>query len=166
MGGISVTGMGLFAVESHHQKERNLDTVFTKDDAFEFIMDRTHWQLDAKIARAYVDKSADTIEWLEDMGVHFVLMDKLTFPGEIHQTGHLVNSSKMGIGANATADLIDKLYARALSVGAEVQTEAAVTDIQKTDYGYQILYNRCFRKVKKQYQRKAVIITGGGIYGR
>lgn len=50
VGGISVTGMGLFAVESHHQKERNLDTVFTKDDAFEFIMDRTHWQLDAKIA--------------------------------------------------------------------------------------------------------------------
>lgn len=161
VGCISVTGMGLFAVESHHQKERNLDTVFTKDDAFEFIMDRTHWQLDAKIARAYVDKSADTIEWLEDMGVHFVLMDKLTFPGEIHQTGHLVNSSKMGIGANATADLIDKLYARALSVGAEVQTEAAVTDIQKTDYGYQILYTDASGS-EKTVSAKAVIITAGG----
>lgn len=161
VGGISVTGMGLFAVESHHQKARNLDSVFTKDDAFEFIMDRTHWRLDAKIARAYVDKSASTIEWLEDMGVNFVLMDKVTFPGEIHQTGHLVNSAKMGIGANATADLIEKLYARALELGVEVQTEAAVTDIQKTENGYYVLYNAASGE-EKELSAKAVIITAGG----
>ena len=81
VGGISVTGMGLFAVESHHQKGLNLDSVFSKDDAFHYIMDRTHWKLDGKVARAYVDKSADTIEWLEDMGVRFELMNKVTFPG-------------------------------------------------------------------------------------
>ena len=71
VGGISVTGMGLFAVESRHQKGLNLDSVFSKDDAFHYIMDRTQWKLDGKVARTYVDKSADTIEWLEDMGVQF-----------------------------------------------------------------------------------------------
>lgn len=161
VGGISVTGMGLFAVESHHQKGLNLDSVFSKDDAFHYIMDRTHWKLDGKVARAYVDKSADTIEWLEDMGVRFELMNKVTFPGEIHQTGHLVNSEKSGIGANATADLIDKLYARALKLGVEVRTEATVENIENVTRKYLVTYKNgagedCY------LEAKSVIITAGG----
>ena len=161
VGGISVTGMGLFAVESHLQKELNLDSVFSKDDAFHYIMDRTQWKLDGKVARAYVDKSADTIQWLEDMGVRFELMSKVTFPGEMHQTGHLVNSEKSGIGANATADLIDKLCQRALDLGVEVRTGAAVVDIEKTSAGYKVTYKNaaeeCF-----DIQAEAVVITAGG----
>lgn len=161
IGGISVTGMGLFAVESSHQKSRNLDSVFTRDDAFQFIMDRTQWKLNAKVARAYVDKSADTIGWLEDMGVEFVLMDKLTFPGEIHQTGHLVNSPRCGIGANATAYLMERLYGRAKELGVEVRTQALVSDIEKCPAGYLVSYRDDQGEIH-EIEAKAVVITAGG----
>ena len=94
------------------------------------------------------------------MGVNFVLMDKVTFPGEIHQTGHLVNSAKMGIGANATADLIEKLYARALELG--VQTKL-LEHIQKTENGYYVLYNaasgeeRIICKSSNHYSRRLYV---------
>lgn len=161
VGGISVTGMGLFAVESHHQKSLNLDSVFSKDDAFHYIMDRTQWKLDPKVARAYVERSADTIDWFEDMGVRFELMHKVTFPGEMHQTGHLVNSPKKGIGANATADLIDKLYQRALDLGARIRTQAEVTHIKKADKGYVVAY-KTGNGLIESVEAGAVIITSGG----
>jgi len=35
-------------------------------------MNYTHWRVDAKLVRAYLNKSGDTIHWLEDLGVEFV----------------------------------------------------------------------------------------------
>lgn len=107
-----------------------------------------------------MDKSADTIEWLEDMGVKFELMQKVTYPGEIHQTGHLVNSPKCGIGANATADLIDKLYQRAKNMGVEIWTNTPVTDIEKTESGYKLTYKNGEKQAA--IEAGAVIITAGG----
>ena len=68
-GGISVTGMGIFAVESRLQRLKNVP--YTKDEIFRLFMERTHWMADAKLVRAYIDKTASTIEWLEGMGVQF-----------------------------------------------------------------------------------------------
>ena len=78
IGGTGNFSEGIFAVESRMQRENNY--VFTRDQAFKLIMDYSHWRPNAKLVRAYVDKSASTIDWLKNLGVHF---EKLTsnYPG-------------------------------------------------------------------------------------
>ena len=62
-------GMGPLGVESRRQRLKFLGP--SKDEAFRIFMDYTHWQVDARLVRAYIDKAATTIDWLEDMGVEF-----------------------------------------------------------------------------------------------
>ena len=68
-GGTGSMGMGPLGVESRRQRLKFLGP--TKDEAFRIFMDYTHWQVDARLVRAYFDKAATTIDWLEDMGVEF-----------------------------------------------------------------------------------------------
>ncbi len=78
VGGTAKYSEGLFAAESKMQLERNI--VLTKDEAFKMIMNYSHWRANAPLVRAFVDKSADTVEWLEHQGVEF---EELTsnYPG-------------------------------------------------------------------------------------
>jgi fumarate reductase flavoprotein subunit len=68
-GGTSVFARGLCAVESHVQKETGIGV--SKDDIFKLGMDYSHWTLNPQILRAFLDKSADTICWLEKKGLQF-----------------------------------------------------------------------------------------------
>jgi len=69
LGGNSVFAEGLFAAESPVQQRSNIDA--QKDKLFRFAMDYAHWKLDPKIVRAFMDKSGDTIRWLEEKGLRF-----------------------------------------------------------------------------------------------
>lgn len=158
IGGISVTGMGIFAAESHLQKEKNVN--FSKDDAFELIMDLTQWKADPRLVRAYVNKTSSTIDWLEDMGVTFSLMDKLTYPGAVNQTGHLVVSPKKGIGAGATAHMIECMAKRAAELGADLRFRTGVTNIEKLENGY--LVSCDCEGDTYQIEADAVVIGAGG----
>lgn len=60
---------GMFAAESEIQRKRNIK--ITKDRAFRDIMEYSHWRANASLVRAFVNKSASTIDWLEQMGVEF-----------------------------------------------------------------------------------------------
>ncbi len=69
LGGAMNGGTGPFAVETIQQ--RRLQRVVTKEEAFRFFMDYTHWQVEPGLVAAYVNKSADTIKWLEKVGCVF-----------------------------------------------------------------------------------------------
>ncbi len=43
----------------------------TRDDAFKTVMEYTHWRANPRLVRAFVNKSASTIEWLQGLGVEF-----------------------------------------------------------------------------------------------
>ena len=66
-GGAANMGMGPFAVESKLQRMKNIG--LTREQAFKVFMDYTHWRVDAHLVSNFINKSADTIDWLEDMGV-------------------------------------------------------------------------------------------------
>jgi fumarate reductase flavoprotein subunit len=66
---LAMGGMGPFAVESRLQKERRM--TFTVEDAFKYYMKHTHYHTDAKLVKAYLSKSASTIDWFEGMGIKF-----------------------------------------------------------------------------------------------
>ncbi len=85
VGGTGNFSEGVFAVESTMQRDMNYN--LTKDEAFQTIMRYGHWRGNAKMVRAFVDKSADTVEWMKKNGVVF---EKLfsNYPGGLY-TWHI-----------------------------------------------------------------------------
>ena len=69
-GGAANMGNGFFAVESHHQLAA-MDTL-TVQQAFEEVMEYSHWKVNPLLVRRFIGMSASTIEWVEKMGVQFV----------------------------------------------------------------------------------------------
>ena len=127
-GGISNLGMGIFAVESHLQREKNLP--FTRDDAFRYFMKATKWKANARLVRAYIDKTASTIEWMEGMGVKFKLLDSYTFPECFNQTGHVVQrEEELPVEAGRIVHMTNPLIARAKELGVEIRMESPVKKI-------------------------------------
>ena len=72
LGGYTRLANGLMACESPVQKRLNITV--TRDEIFRIFMDWNHWyRVNPRVVRAFVDKSGDTIRWLEEKGVEFEL---------------------------------------------------------------------------------------------
>ena len=157
-GGAANMGMGPFAVESRLQKAKQLP--LTKDQAFDTFMTYTHWRVDAKLVRAYVNKNADTIDWLEKMGV--VFNDAASyFPGA-HFTWHIVQpeSGKPGPTAAATMTKIMTDHAKSLGVKILLQTPVKKIIKQKERITGVVAEDRSGNEITAE--AKAVIVATGG----
>ncbi|MFC1533739.1 FAD-dependent oxidoreductase [Thermodesulfobacteriota bacterium] len=131
-GNASLAG-GIFAVESHVQKRNHIET--RKDDLFKAAMNHAHWKIDPRIVRVIIDRSGDTIQWLEDKGLKFQV--SMFYP-DLPKTAHMAE----GHGAGIVKTLVRKcgelgvqfLYqtaAKRILIGAEGNTvgvQAAVKD--------------------------------------
>lgn len=60
---------GSFAAESFMQKAKG--DKLTKIQAFNDMAAYHHWRINAPLVKAFVDKSAETIQWVQDHGVHW-----------------------------------------------------------------------------------------------
>lgn len=69
VGGLREGGIGPFAVESNLQERSFVD--LSKQHAFEYMMDFTHWTTDARLVSEFINQSSETIEWLKSLGVNF-----------------------------------------------------------------------------------------------
>ena len=69
-GGAANMGMGPLGVGSRIQREHMVS--LTPGEAFRKHMYFTHYRVDARMVRDYYFKSGETIDWLMDMGVEFV----------------------------------------------------------------------------------------------
>jgi fumarate reductase flavoprotein subunit len=69
LGGNSALAFGIFASESPVQKRAMIDCC--RDDCFKLAMDFAHWKINPNIVRAFINKSGDTIRWLEEKGLEF-----------------------------------------------------------------------------------------------
>lgn len=125
-GGAANMGMGIFAVESKYQKAQLVD--FTKEDAFNLLMNYTHWRVDAKLVRRYIEQSSNTIEWMESLGVEFLGAYK--YFEKSTQTWHIVKTK----GSNAPAERAASNMFRALTERAD-------------ELGVEILYNTKATKI-------------------
>ena len=67
--------VGMFAVESAIQKREGVD--LTRDWAFRYAMEGSHWRCNAPLVRRIIDESAGLIEWLEQRGVGFTGVGKI-----------------------------------------------------------------------------------------
>ena len=68
-GGNTALSDGPFGAESPVQKRAAI--IARRDDLFKTAMEYAHWGLNASVVRAFIDKSGDTIRWLEEKGLRF-----------------------------------------------------------------------------------------------
>lgn len=68
-GGLRDGGIGPFAVESFVQEQQYVD--LSREQAFNYLMEFTHWTTDARLVSEYINMSADTISWLSNFGIRF-----------------------------------------------------------------------------------------------
>ena len=68
-GGDTALAGGFFAAESPALKRLRNDS--NRDELIKKSMSYAHWKTDPRIVRAFINKSGDTAQWLENMGVKF-----------------------------------------------------------------------------------------------
>lgn len=114
----------VFGAESNMQKEKGIK--FSRQQAFEMLMEHNHWQCDSRVVRKFIDLSADTIEWLKANGMEFpILQTKTGSPDEI-ATAHVLKPCGPGHGG---VTLVQEFVKKAREQGAEVLLDCQVTDI-------------------------------------
>ena len=157
-GGTGNMGMGPLGIESRHTRAKQFKP--TKDEAFEIFMDYTHWRVDAKLVRAYLNKSADTIHWLEDMGVEFV--EPASYFPTAYPTWHLIKPETGRPGPMASGTMMKIMTERAKEMGVKIQLQTPVQKLIK-DQGRivgVVAEDQAGNSVEAQ--SKAVIIATGG----
>lgn len=91
-GGNSSLAGGIFATESPVQKRQDIQT--SKDALFKTAMDHAHWKINPKIVRTIIDRSGDTIQWLEEKGIRFEIP---VFYPDLPKTIHTTAEGGAGI---------------------------------------------------------------------
>lgn len=152
-GGSTAMAHDIFAVESPVQKRAWFDT--SRDDIFKKHMEWTHWTVDPRIVRAFIDRSADTIRWLEDKGLGLELLPM--YPNQAPLIRHAIK----GRGV----ELCRILRKSAEDLGATLLTRTRATRILRAADGKVagvVAQTRAGEEVR--IAAKTVIISTGG-YG-
>jgi fumarate reductase flavoprotein subunit len=114
---------GTYAVDSEMQRRRNIKA--TREDGFKQLMEYSHWRANASLVRAIVNKSGETIAWLERMGVEF------TEPAADFLGGPMVWHLFKGFGR----DMMPVLLANAASKGVTIHYNTRATKILREGTG-------------------------------
>jgi len=138
-GGAANMGMGPLGVGSRIQREHMI--ALSPGEAFRKHMFFTHYRVDARLVRDYYFKSGDTIDWLEDMGVEFVGVQRAFGAAEASRpyadgefTWHVVRPEGGGIpGPRAATAMTKKMTEHAKDLGVEFMLETPVTKIIMED---------------------------------
>ena len=69
VGGNALLAEGFFAAESPAQKRLLIDA--KKDHLFKIALDYAHYKVDPRILRAFINRSGDTVRWIEEKGIRF-----------------------------------------------------------------------------------------------
>lgn len=128
VGGAANMGMGPLGIGTKYQKRQMIEISVEK--AFNMFMEYTHYNVDARLVKRYFEQSAETIEWLEDMGVEFEGAFRY-FP-KSEATWHIVKTDQ-GIGPRAASFMNKALYARAQELGVTFLLETPAKQIMMQD---------------------------------
>ena len=157
-GGAANMGMGPLGVESRLQRLKQHGP--TRDEAFKAFMDYTHWRVDAQLVRAYIDKAATSIDWLEGLGVQFI-EPAAYFPGG-NFTWHIVNGGSGQPGPGVAGAMVRILTEKAKELGAKILLQTAVRQILKEKDGVVGVLAEDSSGEPIEARAKAVIVCTGG----
>lgn len=155
-GGNSVYAHGIFAAESPAQRRLSID--ISKDEMFTIYMEHAHWKVNPRIFRALVDKSGDTIRWLEDKGLEFDNIPPM-YVGYHLRTWHGISNKIAGI------EILKTLRKKGEELGVEFYFNCDAKKILTDEKGN---VSGLMAETKGQELRinaKTVIIATGGYGG-
>ena len=124
-GGAANMGMGPLGIDTKIQKAAFNNISVEK--AIQMHMEYTHYRVDEDVVQTYFHKSADTIEWLQDMGVEFA--GAFRYFKESEATWHIVKPENGVIGPRAAGAMVKAMTKRAKELGTEILLETAATSL-------------------------------------
>lgn len=128
-GGAANMGMGPLGIATKIQRA-NFNNISVAD-ALKLHMEYTHYNVDADLVQTYFNKSADTIEWLQDMGVEFA--GAFRYFKESEATWHIVKPENGVIGPRAASAMVKKMTERAKELGCEIMLGTPATSLIQED---------------------------------
>jgi fumarate reductase flavoprotein subunit len=150
-GGNSSMAEGFFAAESPAQKRMNIDA--DRDVLFKKAMDYAHWKTNPRIVRAFVDKSGDTVRWLEEKGLKLDWIPPM-YPNQTPLTWHCLKKGG--------AEVVKVLQKNCKALGGRVLRQAAAKRIFIDEKGRVTgVLSRTKEKEIKLITKSVVIATGG-----
>jgi fumarate reductase flavoprotein subunit len=152
-GGNSAMAEGLFGSESPLQRRMGVDA--RRDDLFNTAMEYSHWKINPRIVRAFVDKSGDSIKWLEEKGLKFYL-DPL-YPNQVPLVFHCLKGGG--------AAIVDILVKHCHDSGVSVLCETAAKNVLKDDHGNIAGVLAIRNNEELRITARSVIIASGGYGG-
>ena len=128
-GGAANMGMGPLGIDTKIQKA-NFNNISVAD-ALHMHMEYTHYNVDEDLVQTYFNKSADTIEWLQDMGVEFA--GAFRYFKESEATWHIVKPENGVIGPRAASAMVKAMTERAKELGCEILLGTPATSLIQED---------------------------------
>jgi fumarate reductase flavoprotein subunit len=165
-GGHANMANAILGVESRLQKLN--PPVLTKEKAFRDHMEWVHWRADSLLVKAFYDKSGDTIDWLEKMGVEFDVWPYPVDDPEDYNTPHWVKAPSIDSAKNVkriegTATLVMRiLTSKARELGVQIYPKTPVTKILKRGGRITGVIAKDSSGEEIRVNAKAVIIASGG----
>jgi NADPH-dependent glutamate synthase beta subunit-like oxidoreductase len=153
-GGNSIFAEALFASESRLQHLNAIDV--RNDDMFKMAMSYAHLDLNATVMRAFINKSGDTIRWLQEKGVVFTSIPPFSSK-QVLRVFH--NPEKGG------RSVIDALLKCCSDLGVRLLTGVAVEKILKNQSGSIDGIIAATPNAKFRIKAKSCIIATGGYLG-
>jgi fumarate reductase flavoprotein subunit len=154
VGGTSAIAGGIFGCESPVQARLGITS--NRDQLFKKALDWAHWSnLNPPVLRAFINKSGETIKWLEDKGLEF---DLITFyPGQNPPVQH----NPRGFGA-ALVRLLENECKR---YGVHILRNTAVKKIVRGDNGAVKSVEAVSDGKETIFSCASIIIATGGFAG-
>jgi len=157
-GGAANMGMGPLGIESRLTRAKQFQP--TQDQAFEVFMNYVHWQADGRLVREHLNKSGETISWLESLGVVFSEPASY-FPGSF-PTWHIVQPESGHPGPTAAATMLRIMTQRAKELGVKLMLQTPATRLVKDGNRITGVIAETQSGDEIQVNAKAVIVATGG----
>lgn len=160
VGGNSKLASGFFAVNSKWQKEEGMSV--DVDTAVNRLLEFNNYLSNGPLTRAIVEKSADTVEWLDNYGMKFYLQQETTqFAHENDEYEYKCYHKYEDSGAG-----FETLYKKLEEMGTEVRLNTTFKELVKNSDGS--ITGIIAEKEdggKLKVNAKAVIMCSGGFGG-
>ena len=138
LGGNTALARGLLAAESPVQRRMRIDA--RNEDLFKTAMAYAHWKINPEIVRTFINRSGDTVGWLEEKGVRFQDVPNFYY-NQVPRLYHVPE----GYGAG----LVRALLARCRELGVRILSQTAAIKIVRMERGRCARSSGGVRKTRK-----------------
>lgn len=158
-GGCAKFGMGPLAIGSKYQEEQGIS--LDLDQLYNEFMEYTHYRTNPPLMREYFERSNETLEWLESLGVQFD--EAAQYFEKSYATWHLVHSEDGVVGGGQAKTMTDHLEQRATELGVTFYFETPACRIELQDGAVSgVCATSTDGTVGYHFSTKAVVVASGG----